>query len=122
MRLIVTIIWSIGAICWIPWFLVFIRLLVDIASGIAPDASPFLPLLLKGLWPRWQILGPWYINSWYPRLRIPCIFDCCGWMADLLVQRGISTYETYQGNCPEHSHSTVGSIAHVHGFQAAPRQ
>jgi hypothetical protein len=66
MRFIVTILWGIAALCWLPWSLVLIRLLVDIGLGQAPLDSQYLPLVVQGLWPRWQILGIWYVHSWFP--------------------------------------------------------
>ncbi len=66
MRLIVTILWGIAALCWLPWSFLLIRFLVDIAMGTPLMESSYLPLLVQGLWPRWQVLGVWYIHSWFP--------------------------------------------------------
>lgn len=80
MRLIVTILWSIAALCWLPWAFVLLRLLVDIATGTALMESRFLPFLVQGLWPRWQILGPWYIHSWFPvSAFLGCAMTAVGW-------------------------------------------
>lgn len=80
MRLIVTILWSIAALCWVPWLLVLLRLLVDLASGTPPLESGYLPLVVQGLWPRWQVLGPWYIHSWFPvSAFLGCALSAVGW-------------------------------------------
>ena len=80
MRLIVSILWGIAAICWLPWSFVLIRLLVDLGMGTAFGESKFLPLLIQGLWPRWQLLGPWYIHSWFPVCAfLGCLLTAIGW-------------------------------------------
>ena len=83
MRLIVTILWSIAALCWLPWAVMLVRLLVDLALGTPPLESGYLPLVVQGLWPRWQIIGPWYIHSWFP---------VCAFLGSALVASGWRIY------------------------------
>ncbi|MEZ5338124.1 MAG: hypothetical protein R3F46_07630 [bacterium] len=83
MRLIVTILWSIAALCWLPWAMMLVRLILDLALGTPPLESGYLPLVLQGLWPRWQILGPWYVHSWFP---------VCAFLGSVLVTAGWRIY------------------------------
>jgi hypothetical protein len=54
---------------WLPWFVLFVRLLVDLALGVPLDDSRFLNPALVGVWP---VLGwrHWQLVSWWPILAL----------------------------------------------------
>jgi hypothetical protein len=64
-RLLITAMWILGAILWLPWFALVIRLLVDVAGGTPLLQSDFINPALVGPWPTlgW---GVWQVVSWYP--------------------------------------------------------
>ena len=80
MRLLVTILWGIAALCWLPWACMLIRLLIDVGMGSGLQESRYLPFVVQGLWPRWQLLGIWYIHSWFPVCAfLGCAMTAVGW-------------------------------------------
>jgi hypothetical protein len=64
-RLFTTLLWSLASVIWLPWFLVFARLLVDLALGTPLTESEYLNPALVGMWP---VLGwtQWGVISWLP--------------------------------------------------------
>lgn len=98
-RLIVTIIWIIAAVCWLPWFLLVLRLVTDVAMGTPLTYSRFLVPTLQGLWPgiNWSWWPParwldWQIVSMWP---VAAFLGVClsagGWRVYWLEQDGILT-------------------------------
>ena len=80
MRLVVTLLWIIAALCWLPWACVLLRLMLDVGLGTPLQESNYLPFVVQGLWPRWQILGVWYIHSWFPVCAfLACALTALGW-------------------------------------------
>ncbi len=78
MRLLVTILWVLAAVCWLPWFLIVLRLLADTALGTPIDQSRFLVPALQGVWPaigwgwwppmrwlQWQIVSMWPVSAFF---------------------------------------------------------
>lgn len=65
MRLIVTIVWCLAALLWLPWALLVVRWGVDLALGVAPAASAYFKPALLGIWPVHGWLS-WGIVSWWP--------------------------------------------------------
>lgn len=76
MRLITTILWVIGALCWFPWLLLLIALCIELALGVSWDQSVYARPALSGIWPgvsfgwwplwrllSWQIISMWPISA-----------------------------------------------------------
>jgi len=99
MRLIVTVLWLIAALCWLPWFALVIALLVDIISGTPWDQSNYLQTALMGIWPQlgMEITSPltwlrWRIVSVYPVAAfIGVALSAVGWRIYWREQDGILT-------------------------------
>ena len=66
MRLVITIIWCLAALCWLPWALIFLRWLIDLALGASIAGSYFTRPALLGIWPVYGWLRPWAIVSVWP--------------------------------------------------------
>ena len=65
MRLLTTVLWSLATIMWLPWFAVFVALIVDVSRGKAPADSEYLNPALIGVWPVHGWLS-WGVISWLP--------------------------------------------------------
>ena len=99
MRLIVTILWIVAAVCWLPWFALAIRLIVDIAAGTPWDYSNFVRPALMGIWPDiglglWPLerLARWRIVSLYPvSAFIGVVLVAAGWRVYWREQDGLLT-------------------------------
>ena len=65
MRLLTTFLWSLATIMWLPWFLVFARLIADLVMGVPLLESNFINPALVGIWPvhGWFY---WGVISWLP--------------------------------------------------------
>ena len=66
MRLIVTILWLLATLCWLPWLFLLGRLIVDLASGTHWSQSYYVDYVIGGVWPTYGILAPWSIVSVWP--------------------------------------------------------
>ena len=66
MRLAITILWCLGALFWLPWLLMLLRYIVDLALGTAWNESDYLVYVLGGVRPQYRVLGPWTIASFIP--------------------------------------------------------
>lgn len=90
MRLIVTILWLIAALCWLPWFAMVLALLVDIARGTPWDYSNYVPNALMGIWPQigLNLLAP---TTWL-RWQIISVYPVCAFVAVLLSAGGWRIY------------------------------
>lgn len=87
MRLLVTGLWILGALCWLPWFALALRFLLGLALGDQADyfGVAFMgiwPGLNMGLWPLSRLLL-WRIVSWYP---------ICAWLGMALAAVGWRIY------------------------------
>ena len=65
-RLIVTLLWCLAAICWLPWAALAVRLGIDLLLGTPWEQSYFVKPVLVALWPKAGLLGPWGIVSVWP--------------------------------------------------------
>ena len=90
MRLIVTILWLIAALCWLPWFAMLMALLVDTATGTPWRYCNFVPHAMMGLWPGvgMDLLSP---ATWL-RWRIVSMYPVCAFTGILLSAGGWRTY------------------------------
>jgi hypothetical protein len=78
-RLIATILWCLAALCWLPWALLVVRLLIDVALGTPLSASPYFKPALIGLWPVHGWLA-WGIVSVWPLAALAGVgFSALGW-------------------------------------------
>lgn len=92
MRLIVTIVWCLAALLWLPWALFALRWLIDIALGAQWDQSNYFIPVCMGLWPRYGWLRPWGIVSWWPVLAFcAALLTAAGWRFYWLEQDGVLT-------------------------------
>jgi len=96
MRLIITILWILAAVCWTPWLLLVLRLAVDLAMGVGWDASlyvkPALGILAPapslGLWPPWRWFS-WYVISVWPwGALLGVLLSAAGWRLYWFEQEG----------------------------------
>jgi hypothetical protein len=57
--------WLLGSIFWLPWALLLLRLLADLALGTPPADSSFTAPLFFALRPHygWR---DWRVDSWFP--------------------------------------------------------
>lgn len=98
-RLFVTLLWLIAAVCWLPWFTMVLALLIDIARGTPWDYSNFVPHALMGFWPLvgMDLLTPttwlrWQIVSVYPICAfIGVALSAAGWRLYWREQDGLLT-------------------------------
>ena len=92
MRLVVTLLWCIAAVIWLPWALFKLRWLIDIAQGTPWDRSVYFPYVFMGLWPRYGWLRAWGVVSWWPVGALCGIaLSAAGWRLYWLDQEGILT-------------------------------
>lgn len=90
MRLIVTVLWIVAAVCWLPWFALLVRLIIDIAGGTPWDYSNFVRPALMGIWP--QIgLGLWPLER-LTRWQIVSLYPVCAFLGVALVAAGWRIY------------------------------
>jgi len=95
-RLFVTCLWILAAICWLPWFVLAVRFLIGLALG---DQAEYFPLAFMGVWPGlnmglWPLdrLLIWRIVSWYPvSAWIGVALAAIGWRFYWREQDGILT-------------------------------
>jgi hypothetical protein len=89
-RLIVTIVWCLAALIWLPWALFALRWLIDIALGATWDQSAYFPNVWMGLWPLNGWLRPWSIVSWWPVLAtLALALTEAGWRLYRREQEGM---------------------------------
>jgi hypothetical protein len=89
-RLIVTILWCLAALLWLPWALLILRLLIELASGTPWNASFYLKPALVICWPVHGIFGPWQLVSLWPVAALcACGMSALGWRLYWLDQDGI---------------------------------
>jgi hypothetical protein len=64
-RLAVTVVWSVAALCWLPWFALLMAFAVEQATGVGLARSRYFETVFIGLWPvhGWLI---WGVVSMYP--------------------------------------------------------
>ena len=97
--MLVTILWLIAALCWLPWFALVIALVVSIIGGTPWDQSNYLQPALMGIWPRIGLdpMAPltwlrWQIISVYPVCAfIGVALSAAGWRIYWREQDGILT-------------------------------
>jgi hypothetical protein len=88
--LIVTIMWCLAALLWLPWALFAVRWGVDIAQGTPWDQSAYFQPVCMGIWPVHGWLRPWGIASWWPVLAFSAALTTAGgWRIYWLEQQGI---------------------------------
>ena len=66
MRLIVTILWCLAALIWLPWALMFLRLVYDLATGTPWAQSFYVAPVFVGIWPVHGLFHPWSVVSMWP--------------------------------------------------------
>lgn len=68
-RIVPLLLWLVGSIMWLPWLVLLLRLLIDLALGVPLSDSRFLNPALVGFWP---VLGwrHWQLVSWWPLLAL----------------------------------------------------
>jgi hypothetical protein len=67
-RLVVAFLWSFAAILWLPWCATFVRLLIDLATGVPLLSSDYFTQAFVPFWPvRWYL---WHVFSWLPVLPL----------------------------------------------------
>lgn len=92
MRLIVTLIWCLGAICWLPWAALAVRLAVDLLQGTPWEQSYFVKPVLVALWPKAGLLQPWSITSVWPLAALTGVaLSAVGWRIYWVEQQGVLT-------------------------------
>lgn len=90
-RLVVTILWCLAALLWLPWALLAVRLIIDLALGTPWNESGFVQPVLMGLWPRYGWLD-WRIASWFPIAALLGMgLSYAGWRLYWWNEDGIST-------------------------------
>lgn len=95
-RLLVTSLWILAAVCWLPWFTLALRFLIGLALG---DHTEYFPLTFMGIWPGlnmgfWPLsrLLLWRIVSWYPIAAwLGLALAAIGWRIYWREQDGILT-------------------------------
>lgn len=105
MRLITTALWLLASLLWLPWALLALRLLLDLALFATPyghswSSSPYLAPVCEALiiafrWPQWDGLRPY---GGYLVLRAGSVFVWCalagcalgalGWRLYWLAEEG----------------------------------
>ena len=92
MRLIVTILWCLAALLWLPWALMFLRLIFDLATGTAWGQSFYVAPVFIGIWPVHGLFRPWEIVSWWPLSSLTgMLLSAAGWRIYWFDQDGIMT-------------------------------
>ncbi|HES58055.1 MAG TPA: hypothetical protein ENO21_01340 [Firmicutes bacterium] len=99
MRLAVTIIWLVAALCWLPWALILLRFILDLALGTSWGESVYLQPALIGLWPGaafswWPPSGwiYWRVVSVWPLAALAgCALSAFGWRVYWQEQYGVLT-------------------------------
>jgi len=95
-RLLVTSLWILAAVCWLPWLALALRFAVGLALG---DQADYFPLAFMGVWPGlnmglWPVsrLLLWRIVSWYPICAcLGMALAAVGWRVYWREQDGILT-------------------------------
>lgn len=92
MRLIVTLMWCLAAICWLPWAALAVRLAVDLLQGTPWEQSYFVKPVLVALWPKAGWLQPWSITSVWPLAALAGMaLSAAGWRIYWIEQQGVLT-------------------------------
>jgi hypothetical protein len=105
MRLITTALWLVASLLWLPWALLALRLLLDLAMFATPyghgwNTSPYAPPVLDALVMQyhlpvrdgWRLVGGWFtarIGSMYPWCALAgCLLTALGWRLYWLAEEG----------------------------------
>lgn len=99
MRLIITILWCVATVCWLPWFALLVRLLVDLGSGRSWDQTYFTVPALIGIWPKYGWLD-WRIVSLWPLAALAGMaLSAIGWRLYWREQDGLLTRPAWLVTC-----------------------
>lgn len=95
MRLLITLVWCVAALCWLPWFAVLLRLLLalmgwgDWQDYLRPALVGLYPAIGFGWWPPTRWLA-WSLASLYPvAALIGIALSALGWRVYRWEQDGI---------------------------------
>ena len=104
MRLITTILWVSGALCWFPWLLLLVALGLELAQGVGWDKSVYSrpaligiwPGVTFGWWPLWRLLSWQIISMWPICAALGMALSALGWRIYWLDQEGIMPRPAWQ--------------------------
>ena len=94
-----TVLWCLGALCWLPWLALAVRLLIAFIPGLGGNWEEFVKPALVGVYPgigfgwwppaRWLV---WTVVSFYPVMALVGMLLCAaGWRVYWLEQSGVLT-------------------------------
>lgn len=96
MRVAPIVLWILASILWLPWALLLVRLLADLALGTAASQSPYLAPALQPIAPSYGWRG-WHITSGFPILALLAFgLSATAWRIQWLLRDGLLRRTAFQ--------------------------